>query len=272
MNNSIGAIAPALSKTSSDVHRPMLISWGARALYLGPPFHMPPHRNVVAVLALALDGALAVAHDPHYPEKGHRRCRSVLIEPGELHLLRSDGAECAFLYVDALSHDLDIIRSACSEQGAGASFDLWAEDKLINLLANMERSAQGWDAVTMALTDMLGLMRRARPDRRIYLAVQALSRQPGDENSAGALAAQAGMSSSYFQHKFKLETGVPLRRFRNWIRLRAVLREAGNGAALTDAAHDAGFASSAHLSTTCKDMFGISPSQLLALRPLLVER
>jgi AraC-like DNA-binding protein len=266
------AAAPALPETGYPMRRPMLVSWGARALYLGPPFQMPPHRNAVAVLALALDGALELAHDPDRPENGFRRCRSVLVEPGQLHLLRTDGRECAFLYVDALSHDLDILRSACGDIGERASFDLWAEDKLIALLANMERSEQGWDAVSGALTDMLGLMRRARPDRRIYLAVQSLARNPGDDNTAASLAEEAGMSSSYFQHKFKLETGVPFRRFRNWIRLRAVLKEASLGAALTVAAQDAGYASSAHLSVTFKEMFGMPPSQLLAAKPMLIEK
>lgn len=264
--------AGALPETSCDLQRPMLVSWGARAMYIGPPFQMPAHRNAVAVLALALDGMLEVAHDPHHPEQGFQAGRSVLIEPAQLHLLRSTGTQCAFLYVDALSHDLEILRSACRDQGACASFGLWAEDQLIALLAGMERSAQGWDAASARLVDMLGLMRRARPDRRIHLAVQSLVRNPGDDNSAAALADEAAMSPSYFQHKFKEETGVSFRRFRNWIRLRAVLRDASHGAPLTEAAHDAGFASSSHLSTTFKDMFGMSPIQLLAAKPLLVEK
>lgn len=250
----------------------MLVSWGARAMYIGAPFQMPARRNAVAVLALALNGMLEVAHDPEHPEHGFQACRSLLIEPAQLHLLRSTGTQCAFLYVDALSHDLEILRSACREQGACASFGLWAEDQVIALLAGMERSAQGWDAASVRLVDMLGLMRRARPDRRIHLAVQSLVRNPGDGNAASALAEEAGMSPSYFQHKFKEETGVSFRRFRNWIRLRAVLRDASGGTSLTDAALEAGFAGSAHLSTTFKDMFGMSPSQLLAARPLLVEK
>lgn len=254
------------------MRRPLLVSWGARALYVGPPFQMPAHRNAVAVLALALDGVLEVALDPDKPEQGFRSCRSLLIEPAQLHLLRGAGGDCAFLYVDALSHDLEILRSACREQGKRASSGLWMEDTVIALLAAMERSEAGWDAASARLTDMLGLMRRARPDRRIHLAVQALVRNPGDGNSAAALAEEAGMSSSYFQHKFKQETGVAFRRFRNWIRLRAVLQEASRGMALTDAAHAAGMAGSAHLSAAFKDMFGMSPSQLLAAKPLLLEK
>lgn len=254
------------------MRRPLLVSWGARALYVGPPFQMPAHRNAVAVLALALHGVLEVAHDPLQPAQGFRSCRSLLIEPAQLHLLRCAGSECAFLYVDALSHDLEILRSACREQGERSSSGLWMEDQLIALLSAMERSEAGWDAASVRLADMLGLTRRARPDRRIHMAVQALVRNPGDENSAAVLAEEAGMSSSYFQHKFKLETGVAFRRFRNWIRLRAVLKDASRGIGLTDAAHEAGFAGSAHLSSTFKDMFGMSPSELMAARPLLVEK
>jgi AraC-like DNA-binding protein len=45
-----------------------------------------------------------------------------------------------------------------------------------------------------------------------------------------------------------------------------VMRRLAQGHSLTQAAHDAGFASSAHLSTTFKTMFGLTPSDLLSLR------
>jgi AraC-like DNA-binding protein len=44
----------------------------------------------------------------------------------------------------------------------------------------------------------------------------------------------------------------------------AVMRAVAAGATLTDAAHGAGFSSSAHLSTTFRRMFGLTASDLLA--------
>jgi AraC-like DNA-binding protein len=43
------------------------------------------------------------------------------------------------------------------------------------------------------------------------------------------------------------------------------MRAIAKGGNLTEAAHSAGFSSSAHLSSAFRQMFGLSPSSLLAL-------
>ena len=73
----------------------------------------------------------------------------------------------------------------------------------------------------------------------------------------------AGLSASRFLHLFKAETGVPLRRYRIWNRMGAAVRACGEGLSLTEAAHAAGFASSAHFSSAFREMFGMMPSDLL---------
>ena len=50
----------------------------------------------------------------------------------------------------------------------------------------------------------------------------------------------------------------------DWTRAFAVARGYAAGASLTRAALDAGFASSAHLSATSRESFGIRPSQILS--------
>jgi AraC-like DNA-binding protein len=58
------------------------------------------------------------------------------------------------------------------------------------------------------------------------------------------------------------ETGLPFRTYVLWLRLiRAADAHAG-GLSLTEAAQDAGFADSAHLSRTFKRMFGIPAAAL----------
>jgi len=248
----------------------MLVHWDARALYVGPSLRLAAHRNAVAVLAIALDGLLELAHAPLQPEQGFQACRTVLIEPNQLHLIRSTGSNCAFLYLDALSDDLPIIRHRCRERGERASFRIDDEDLLIELLREIAHGAEGWYANRSALAAALQFS-RGRPDRRIRAAVEALMRAPQEVTHAVGLARAAGLSTSRFQHLFKLETGVPFRRFRSWARLRAALVAAHGGIALTDAAHAAGFSSSAHLSSAFKEMFGMAPSQLLALTPMLLD-
>jgi AraC-like DNA-binding protein len=47
-----------------------------------------------------------------------------------------------------------------------------------------------------------------------------------------------------------------------WLRLRIAITRVQAGDDLTVAAHAAGFADSAHLTRTCRDMFGLPPSLL----------
>ncbi|MBN2195339.1 MAG: helix-turn-helix transcriptional regulator [Polyangiaceae bacterium] len=82
--------------------------------------------------------------------------------------------------------------------------------------------------------------------------------------SARSLARAACLSPDRFAHLFRAEAGVSVRRFILWPRLRRANKLVLGGASLTDAAHAAGFADSAHFSRSYRQVFGVSPSTLLA--------
>ena len=248
----------------------MLVTWGARALYLGPGFGLSPHRNAVAVLAISLDQPLEVANDARDPGTGFYRCRTALIEPNQLHFLRISGADCAFLYVDALSRDLASLRRRCRRPGPTVSMDLDGEKDLIDLLAGMRRSEEGWHGASPHLSATLGF-ERLPTDRRIAAAVDGLLGAPALEADAATLAARAGLSVSRFQHLFKATTGVAVRRFRLWAMMRRAIAMAVARATITHAALEAGFSSPAHFSAAFREMFGMAPTQLLAGAPIFVE-
>jgi AraC-like DNA-binding protein len=71
-----------------------------------------------------------------------------------------------------------------------------------------------------------------------------------------------GLSASRLTHLFTSQVGIPLRRYVLWSRLRIAISRVQAGDDLTDAAHGAGFADSAHLTRTTRDMFGLPPSVL----------
>ena len=102
-----------------------------------------------------------------------------------------------------------------------------------------------------------------RSGLRILSALRRMRDQPHRSHSMAELGACAGLSASRFLHLFKAETGVPLRRYRLWNRMGAAIATFRAGQSLTEAAHAAGFASSAHFSTAFRDMFGMMPSELL---------
>jgi AraC family transcriptional regulator len=100
------------------------------------------------------------------------------------------------------------------------------------------------------------------PDPRIVKWIAWLAPQLDAAVSLNDAATFIGLSPGRARHLFVQQTGLPFRTYLLWLRLmRAVEIYAGH-ASLTEAAHGAGFADSAHLSRTFRRMFGIAPASL----------
>jgi AraC-like DNA-binding protein len=248
----------------------LLISWGVRAMYIGPGFQLQAHRNSVAILALALKTPLRIAINPNDPSQGFQTCNSVLIEPNQLHLIETDLDDFAFIYLDALSHDLSKLRARFAQLREGVRFEFDQQHQVIALLNQMPRHCSAWLGIEPDLARLLGFDCRQK-DLRIASIVDSLIAAPDDQRKAQSWAEQIGLSSSRFQHLFRAEVGLSFRRFRLWARMRMAIKHTLGGASLTDSAHFAGLSSSAHLSAAFRDMFGITPSQLVRVAPLYID-
>ncbi|WP_157249805.1 helix-turn-helix transcriptional regulator [Nonomuraea typhae] len=77
-----------------------------------------------------------------------------------------------------------------------------------------------------------------------------------------AVAHAVHLSESRLAHLFTGELGLPFRPYVLWERLRVALTSTAQGASLTTAAHEAGFADAAHLTRTVRRMMGDTPSAL----------
>ena len=241
-----------------------LLDWGARVLYLGPAFGLTPHRNATGVLAVALDGAVGVADNPRVRTPRYRKARSVLILPNSLHHLRVDGGRMAFLYVDPFGRDLAALSARMTDMGSRAAFDLVDERPAIELLGNIADRRLKPEEARREVGELLGLGSGTNPDVRILQAVKRMRDEPCEPHALAELCKRAGLSSSRFLHLFKEVTGVPLRRYRIWNRIGAAARGVARRESLTEAAHGAGFSSSAHFSSAFRDMFGMMPSELFS--------
>lgn len=80
------------------------------------------------------------------------------------------------------------------------------------------------------------------------------------------LAQRVRLSESRLGHLFSAEVGLPFRAYVRWLRMRHAIRIVAAGQTLTEAAHAAGFADSAHLNRVCHSMFGAAPSDFAQLR------
>ncbi|GAB3461757.1 hypothetical protein GCM10027519_23860 [Kineococcus endophyticus] len=219
---------------------------GARAFYAGPGLDLSPHRNAAATLVVTLDAPFRLClPDGGGTALGPAASRSAaFVPPGTLHRVRATGP-VLFAYLDALSDDVAALAHHRDGDVAVPDLDL--------------------DGGVEEVFDALGVRRRAPVDPGLVAAVRRLDVRPQDVPSVAAAAALVGLSPSRFQARFRRAVGVPFRRYRLWRRLAVAITGSAAGQSLTEAAHAAGFAGSAHLSGTFRTMFGLTPSDLLAL-------
>ncbi len=102
-------------------------------------------------------------------------------------------------------------------------------------------------------------------DQRIARVLERLSGALDSRLDAGEAADIACLSESRFSHLFVQEVGLPYRTYVLWRRLMVAVNGIAGGSTLTNAAHDAGFADSAHFSRTFLRMFGVPASLLLMI-------
>ena len=101
-------------------------------------------------------------------------------------------------------------------------------------------------------------------DARIRRVIERIVAEPSASFSAEQCAAEVQLSFSRFLHLFKQETGVTFRAFRAWKRARSLLSHVRQAASLTDIALDAGYPDSAHFSHSIRQVYGLTPSDIVA--------
>lgn len=128
-------------------------------------------------------------------------------------------------------------------------------------------------AITSARTTGVRFFERRPPVHGVLLGRCEIALAGRRVRSEGAMALPAGASHSVvaFGDPYAGVAYLDARRYRfedvqwrTWFKLQRAIREAALGEAnLTEAAHRAGFADSAHLTRTCKQLLGVRPAEML---------
>lgn len=113
------------------------------------------------------------------------------------------------------------------------------------------------------LADRLRLpaMRLSSPIQTLVTRIQAL---PMDRLSQDEAVTLTGLERTALLKRFRHETGVTFRAYKNLVGLGAAIERVRRGATFAQAASDAGFSDLAHLSRQFRAAIGYSPRQALA--------
>jgi AraC-like DNA-binding protein len=101
-------------------------------------------------------------------------------------------------------------------------------------------------------------------DPRVELCVERIKTNLGENISASELAEEVKLTERQLSTLFRQDLGVPVRKYRLWLRLKSVVRLVNDGVNLTDAALDSGFTDSAHFSNSFRKLLGLAPTDFLA--------
>lgn len=220
----------------------------ARAAFFGPSLNLEPHTNAVSTIAIALGSPMQLRILDKRGLWTDFEDKEVAIIPGGVlhHLRASPQARILFIYLDPRQDFLEQLSEAQLSRGRAAFL---LEDLSQPTMKQVERCFE--------------LGTRFFFSSKINRVLDALEDQPAIFHTLEDASKLTNLSSSRFRALFMQQVGIPFRRYRLWRKMANVVSNVYSGKNLTEAALDAGFSDSAHLSASFKAMFGIQPSILL---------
>lgn len=224
------------------------------------------HDHHAHQVALALEGSFRFRTDAEGPWTEYR---AAIVPSHCPHQFELDGALMAHLFVEPESRE----GRALSRAHVAAAVAPLAQDRsrraIDSLLLVLRGSADGAAMKTAARAAVATIAaggtdssRAGQVDPRITRALDYLRTTVGSPVSLADAASAAALSPGRFRHLFVQETGTSFRAYLLWLRINVAIEAAMAGASWTEAAHEAGFSDSAHLSRTHKRMFGIEPTAI----------
>jgi AraC-like DNA-binding protein len=240
----------------------LIYFWDHRTVYIGRLPDIDEHRLASAALVISLGDPFRIRNQSLGLDEA---CHSVLIPPGFSHETLYDGTPVAVISLEPESNDFAIAKQLMQYRLAECFFGLKNEQKAIADMSTIYQSQLAAADSSHLVNSILYVdepdMLEPKPiDKRIRRAMEIMREDPAQSHSLESLAEQVHLSATRFTHLFKDETGVPIRRYRQWLRFRQAIQQITTGETMTVAAMQAGFTDSAHFSRAFRSMFGMKPS------------
>jgi AraC-like DNA-binding protein len=218
------------------------------------------HAHHAIQVTLALEGDFELR-----TEKERQTGPAVAVASDVQHIFQARGM-VAFLFVAPESPAGRALAAATFRGAALAALPLAPLAEPLAALAAWFR-ADGSEAEMIALGQRLldaiaGHAKIPPADQRVEAMLAYVAGSLDGPITLPEAASAACLSPSRARHLFAAQTGLPFKTFVLWRRIEKAVALYAAGASLTDAAHEAGFADSAHLSRTFRRTFGLPAAAL----------
>jgi AraC-like DNA-binding protein len=238
--------------------------WDNRAMYLGALPDVGSHRLAAAALIIGLEDSFEITNSVTGVTAS---CRTALIPPGCEHESRYNGKRIAVVFLEAESNDYGVVKQLMDRTEHNCLLHIKNEEKVIETLNEICASKPDASRTLHLLNSLLyvedPVLLEPKPiDKRIREVMGIIRADPALSHPLESLATRVHLSSTRFTHLFKEETGVPIRRYRQWQRFKLAIQLISEGKTMSHAASITGFTDSAHFSRAFRSMFGLKPSVL----------
>lgn len=236
--------------------RASLYLWNGQALYLGPS-ETEAHRHHALIISIGVNSTFKVKAGWQW-----KTYRAVITAASWPH--RFDGRDGTQVFV-IMEPEMEIARKLKRKLLGNESIAVLDYALLQPVVDELERVSSPltcaearklFDEIVLAFLDKDMSAREMNP--HIQAALKLIRELPIKKVSLKTIADGVHLSQSRFVTLFKKNVGVPFRRYLMWQRLLEAVRQVTSGISLTEAAYESGFADSAHLSRTFKQMFGMT--------------
>jgi AraC-like DNA-binding protein len=194
--------------------------------------------------------------------------RALVINQNVAHACNGLGGSNLIFFIDAESRIGWQLRQMLDGQAILDLTEMWLEVRqhspgMEEILAwpHEQRLALAEEALALVTADMQQASTR---DRRIEQAIEWVEQHLQEKIALPDVAMQIHLSPERTRHLFVQEAGVSFSQFLMWKRIKAAIVHAvRDGASLTEAAVNAGFADQAHFCRLFKRTFGVPAGGLL---------
>jgi len=218
------------------------------------------HAHHAIQITLALEGAFELRTANEMVSE-----MAVAVAPNASHVFRAHGM-VAFLFVEPESTAGRAIMAAAFRDNALSALPSQATQAHLAALTDWFRAGGNDDELIrlgkLFVAELAGSGGAGAPDRRVQAMIAYADANLEVAISLPSAASAACLSPSRARHLFVEHTGLPFKTYVLWLRLNRAVRIYASGASLTEAAHEAGFADSAHFSRTFRRTFGVPADSL----------
>jgi AraC family transcriptional regulator len=239
--------------------------WLEQALFLGEAAETILHQSPAIKILVALDGVFYLKTSE---SSNWQSYKSAIIAPGQIHQIDGRHRKLALIILVPETKAAQPLMPILARKGI-SRIPVSVVQNLVSLLEMFDEvnaAEVESEKISRKMVEKIrngGELLSAALDPRVSRGIKNLLAEQENQLSVGEVAANVALSESRFSHLFTEQIGVPVRRYQLWIRLRNAIHLLAKGISLTNTAYEAGFADSAHLTRTFRQMLGIAPSALL---------